>query len=231
MTLRATIREALDLLQLPVVRIEMAGGPQAKELYRHFTRRHARWKVIQRTAWGVALMEIPASPEAYEEILSKHWRRQIKVARKAGMDCRPMDLLEHVAEVLAINQSMPVRQGREIHPDYLDEGRVREFFANVDDAMGAFDKEGVLRGYLTTRTCGEVVVLERVLGHADFLSTGMMYLLFSAVAAQLTERRAAGSPARWFMYDSFSGAAPGMRAFKSVVGLHPYRVRWRWAGA
>ena len=145
--------------------------------------------------------------------------------------CRPIAPLEHVAEILAINHSVPVRQGRAIHPDYLDEGRVREFFANGTDAMGAFDTAGVLRGYLTTRTCGDVVVLERVLGHADVLATGMMYLLFSAVVGQLTDRRAAGSPARWFMYDSLAGATPGMRAFKTTVGFRPYRVRWRWRDA
>ena len=46
----------------------------------------------------------------------------------------------------------------------------------------------------------------------------MMYLLFSAVVGQLTERRIAGNEAHWFMYDSFPGATPGMRAFKTVVG-------------
>jgi hypothetical protein len=228
---QAALREARELLQLPTVRVDMAGDAQAKGLYRAFTRRHARWRVIQNRAWGVALLEIPDSAEAYEAVLSRHWRRQVKLARKAGVICRPIAPLEHVPEILAINQSRTVRQGTAMHPDYLDEGRVREFFATVMDAMGAFDPAGVLRGYLTTRTCGDVVVLERVLGHADALPTGMMYLLFSAVLGELTERRAAGSPARWFMYDSFPGATPGMRAFKTVVGFRPYRVRWRWRGA
>ncbi len=225
------VREARELLKLPAVQIDMEGDAQAKDLYRAFTRRHARWRVIQNRAWGVALQEIPASREAYEGVLSRHWRRQIKLARKAGIICRPIAPLEHVAEVLAINHSLPARQGQAIHPDYLNEARVRKFFATGTDAMGAFDTAGVLRGYLTTRACGEVVVLERVLGHADVLSTGMMYLLFSEVVAQLTERRVAGSPARWFMYDSFPGATPGMRAFKTVVGFRPHRVRWRWRGA
>jgi hypothetical protein len=227
----AALSEARDLLRLPTVRIEMSGDARARELFRAFTRRHARWRIIQNRAWGVALLEIPASQDAYEEILSRHWRRQIKLARKAGIVCRPIAPLDHVAEILAINQSRPARQGQAIHPDYLDEGRVREFFDAPTDAMGAFDTEGMLRGYLTTRTCGDVVVLERVLGHADVLATGMMYLLFSAVVADLTERRAAGSSARWFMYDSFTGATPGMRAFKTVVGFRPYRVRWSWRSA
>ena len=231
MTPQSAVRQARELLKLPKVRIEMAGDAQAKGLYRDFTRRHARWRVIQNRAWGVALLEIPASPEAYEAVLSRHWRRQIKLARKAGIVCRPIAPLDHIAEILAINESRPARQGQAIHPHYLDEARVRAFFATGADAMGAFDTAGVLRGYLTTRTCGQVVVLERVLGHADVLSTGMMYLLFSTVVGQLTERRAAGSPGRWFMYDSFPGATPGMRAFKTVVGFRPYRVHWGWRGA
>jgi hypothetical protein len=229
--LAAAMREARELLQLPSVRIDMAGDAHAKELYRAFTRRHARWRVIQNRAWGVALLEIPATPEAYEAVLSRHWRRQAKIARKAGMTCRPFAPLEHLPEILAINQSRAVRQGQAMHPHYLDEARVRAFMATATDAMGAFDPAGVLRAHLTTRTCGEVVVLERVLGHADALKTGMMYLLFAAVVGQLSERRAAGNPAKWFMYDSFPGATPGMRAFKTVVGLRPYRVRWRWRGA
>jgi hypothetical protein len=233
MTPGAALRQVRDLLQLPVVGIEMRGDAKAKGLYRSFTERYARWRVIQNRAWGVALLEIPASPDAYDSILSKHWRRQIKIANKAGMTCRPFVPLDHVDEILAINRSRPERQGQAIHPHYLDEARVREFFATVTeaDAMGAFDSAGVLRGYLTTRECGEVVVLERVLGHADALSTGLMYQLFSAAVGRLTERRVAGNPARWFMYDSFPGATPGMRSFKTVVGFRPYRVRWRWRDA
>ena len=228
MTTRPSLQQALDLLRLPRVRVEMSGDERARALYRAFTRRHARWRLIQNRAWGVALLEIPEDRAAYETILTKQGRRQIKLARKAGLTCRPFEPLDHLDEVMAIHRSAPERQGHLMHPDYLDEARVRQNLAETADVMGVFDADGVLRGYLSTRTCGEVVCLERVLGHAAFLSTGMMYLLVSGVVDWLIIRREADCRARWFMYDSFPGASPGLRAFKNVVGFRPYRVSWRW---
>jgi hypothetical protein len=225
---RAALRQARDLLQLPVVRIDMAGDAQAKELYRYFTRRHPRWRVIRNKVWGVALLGIPGDRPAYDRHVSRAMRRKVHRAELAGFTFHPIKPLEHVDEILQIHRSAPERQGRPMHPDYAAEDRVRAVLGDTAEAFGVFDAEGVLRAYLCLRDCGEVVCIERLLGHAASLEQGTMYLLFSGVVGWLIAYREQGGRARWLQYDMFSGAAPGLRDFKHFVGFRPYRVRWRW---
>jgi hypothetical protein len=73
-----------------------------------------------------------------------------------------------------------------------------------------------------------VVIFETLLGYADALEAGVMYLLMSEViGTTIAERDATGSP-EWAMYDTFWGAAPGLAYFKERVGFKPYTVDWAW---
>jgi hypothetical protein len=226
--IRALLEEARALLRLPEVRIVMSGDERAHDLYRIFTRRHARWRVIRNKAWGVALLEIPEDRAGYDRHVSRATRRNVRRAELAGLSFRPIDPLEHVDEILEIHRSTPERQGRPMHPHYADEARVRAYLADTAEVFGVFDPEGVLRAYLCLRDCGEVVCLERLLGHATSLEQGPMYLLFSGVVDWLIAYRAAGGRAHWLYYDMFPGASPGLRSFKHFVGFRPYRVNWSW---
>jgi hypothetical protein len=75
---------------------------------------------------------------------------------------------------------------------------------------------------------GDSVVISMILGHADALEHGVMYLLVSEVVrATMDTRRPDGSP-HWLMYDTFWGAAPGLAYFKQRLGFEPYTVAWSW---
>jgi hypothetical protein len=224
------VAEAVDLLRLPQVRIEMSGNDECRLLYDAFTRRHARWRVIQNKSWGAALVRLPDRHEDYLAATSQLMRRQLKRAAKAGYTFACIDPADHVSEVLEINRSTSERQGRPMHPDYFDEAAVRRNFEHAEEGFGVFDGSGVLRAYLTTRTCGELAYLLRFLGHRDALHDGVMYLLISGAVEQFIERRAATGLPMWFMYDMFPGGTEGLRTFKHVIGCRPYRVSWSWHG-
>jgi hypothetical protein len=228
MKLPKLAREALELRRLPVVKIEMTGEESCHGHYLFFTRRHARWKLIQNKKWGVALAEVPERPEDYKRQTSRLMRRRVKHATEAGFTFERIKATDRVDEILAINRSADERQGRPIHPDYLDEPTVRRYLEQSGDVYGVNDASGTLRAYLFLRVCGQVAFIERLLGHADALEQGVMYLLIMGTIEDLIEhRRRTGGPA-WFMYDMFSGASPGMRDFKHVIGCRPYRVEWSW---
>ncbi len=230
MRLPTLATEALELRRLPIVKIEMSGGESCQGHYRFFTRRHARWKLIQNKKWGVALAEVPERTEDYKRQTSRLMRRRVKHATEAGLTFSRIDAMERIDEMLAVNRSADERQGRPIHPDYLDEPTVRRYIEQSGDVYGVSDASGTLRAYLFLRVCGEVAFIERLLGHADALEQGVMYLLIMGTIEDLIEhRRTTGGP-RWFMYDMFSGASPGMRDFKHVIGCRPYRVEWSWRG-
>jgi hypothetical protein len=225
----ALLSEALELWRLPGVKVEMSGDERCRELYDAFTRRHARWRLIQNKRWGVALLPIP---ESYDDYLSNpgraHLRKMAGRAARAGFTVARVDPLARLDEVLAINRSTDERQGQQMHPDYFDKEKVRQNLERSSEVYGVSDADGVLRAYLSFRMCGSVASGERIIGHADFLRRGIMYLLVAEVVRELSRRRQAVGHPVWFYYDMFPGATPGMRQFKLWIGCEPYRVSWSW---
>ena len=224
------LREVVELARLPGIGIEMCGDAGCRLLYDAFTRRHARWRVIQSHRWGAALLRLPDSFDAYLAGPDRsHLRREYNRALRAGFTFGALDPIARLDEVMAINRSSDVRQGRPIHRDYLNEATVRAYFERSADVFGVTDSSGVLRAYLCLRTCGDVACVERLLGHADCLRQGVMWVLIAGAIGELIERRqtGAGRPT-WLMYDMFSGAPPGLHQFKRWIGCEPYRVSWSW---
>jgi hypothetical protein len=222
------VAELRELARLPGVRIEMCGGEGCRLLYSAFTQRHARWRLIQNKRWGVALLRLPDTTEEYRQLVSSLMRRRVKHATRSAFVFTRIDPLARVDEIMAINRSTSERQGIPIHPDYLDEEKVRRYLHRTADVFGVVDANGVLQAYMCVRTCGEVGCLERMLGHADAIDEGLVYLLILGVVDWLISLRAAKGVPLWFMYDMFSGASPGMRQFKHVIGCQSYRVSWAW---
>lgn len=226
-TPRSVLRTLDEMRRLPRASIEMAGDAECRLLYRAFTARHPRLKVIQAKRWGVALLPIPESFDAYlRNPHRSHLRREYNRATRTGLSFARIDPLARLDEILAINRSSTTRQGQPMHPDYFDADTVRTYLEHSTDVFGVLDAEGVLQAYLCLRVCGEVACVERLLGHADSLHQGVMWVLMHGVIRELTTRRAEPGAPAWIMYDTFFGASPGLRQFKAWLGMEPYRVSW-----
>jgi hypothetical protein len=223
------IRDALELGRLRGVTIDMSGDERCRGLYEAFTKRHGRWRLIQNKRWGVALLPIPESYDDYlRGPMRAHLRKQIGRARRAGYSVARLDAVARLDEVLAINRSADQRQGRPMHPAYFDDEKVGRYLERTADVFGVLDADDVLRGYFCLRMCGPVACGERILGHADFLDKGIMYLLVAEVVRELSGHRQATGRPDWLYYDTFPGASQGMRQFKRWIGCEPYRVSWSW---
>lgn len=223
------IAEALELARLPSVPIEMCGDERCRDLYEAFTRRHARWRLIQNNRWGVALLPIPEEFDHYfRDPKQAHLRKQVGRAIRAGFTFAKLDPVARLDEIMVINRSAEVRQGQAMHPAYFDQDTVRRYLERTAEVFGVLDAAGVLRGYFCFRICGPVACGERILGDANFVGNGIMYLLIAEVVRELTRSRQADGSPRWLYFDMFPGASPGMRQFKHWIGCEPYRVSWSW---
>jgi hypothetical protein len=224
------LAEAMELSRLPAVTIEMRGGDQrCRQLYDYFTRRHPKYRLIQNKRWGVALLPLPDTFANYmgggkRQRLRQHLSRAVK----AGYTFAPLDPFGRLDEVMGINRSADERQGQAMHPDYFDEAAVRRYFEQGSEVYGVSDSAGVLRAYADIRVCGDVAILLRLLGHAEALDQGVMYLLLTELIHTMIDRRRSDGTPAWFMYDMFSGASAGLRQFKRTIGCEPYRVKWVW---
>lgn len=229
MDLRGFLRIANEILGLLEVTIRMSGNAMAKSTFNNFTKPHPKYKFIQNKRWGVGLLQLPDIFGDYlkgkdKQALRTNRRRSIEL----GFSFEKFDPREYLDEVLAINTSMQVRQGDPMTPDYLNIEGLRIWAQDEPTIYGLFDANGVLKAYAHILIYGEVFVFSRLLGHADDLDRGIMYLLISEVVREMIERKRKQGTPIWAMYDTFFGASAGLRYFKERLGFRPYKVRWMW---
>jgi hypothetical protein len=218
----------MSVLRAPRVRIEVFGDTEAHSVYKTFTARHHRFKMTSAKRWGVALLALPASAEAYLASVSRLVRRQRTKALSMGYRHVQVSPSERIDEILAVNRSMPIRQGRPMASIYIDQELVVASLAARPTIHAVVDREGTLQAYADVLDIGGTFTFSYLIGHADRLADGIMYLLVAEIVRDcIGARRSDGSPA-WLMVDTFWGASPGLAGFKERTGFRPYRVDWAW---
>jgi len=229
MNLVTLLRFPREIVSLPEVTVRLYGDDNCRKIFDNFIKPHPRYKFIQNKRWGVGLLLLPDVFEHYlKEIGTELIRRKRKRSLSLGYHFETINPLNYLVEILSINESVKVRQGRRMDPEYLNIESLRAFFEGKPVVYGVFDTTGVLKAYAHTPICGDLFIFSRLLGHGNDLDNGVMYLLITEVIREMIERkRRQGSPV-WAMYDTFFGASKGLRYFKERLGFKPYKVRWLW---
>lgn len=224
--------QLLDTIQemrsLQEIAIHLGSGPSSQRIYQFFTKPHPRYRIIQNKRWGVAILPLPDTFEEYIRGGAKSpLRNNRKRALTAGYSYQRLDPFMRIEEIMEIHRSAAVRQGRPIDPVYLDVHKVTEYFRESGEWIDAvLNKEGKVRAYADVPVYGELASFNRLLGHADDLENGIMYLLISETVRRLIETKAQTQLPRFAMYDTFFGAASGLHYFKRRMGFSAFKIRW-----
>lgn len=152
-------------------------------------------------------------------------------AERLGYTTREIVPGEHFSEIMGVNRSSEVRQGRAISDDYINEKKVALYNQRPGRWFGVFDKTGVLRAYCHTPILGDYFLFSRLLGDASRLEDGVMYLMIRDVMLAMQKHHAKHGYPTWAIYDTYIGGGSGLREFKRRLGFAPARVTWRWLGA
>jgi len=226
---RQLYSRAREIVASERVEIDMYGDESARDVYRRFNSPHPLCPFIGRKSFGAALLHLPTAAQGflkggdYGQARRKHRR-----ALASGFTFGEFESRGHIDDILAINRSASVRQGKPMPQAYLSRDAVEKFCEQVAKLSGVFDADCRLHAYAHPLQVGDVVIFSRLLGHAESLKLGVMYLLMVEAIRQACQRyRQHGHPV-WAHYDMFWGATPGLRQFKRELGFRPYRVRWRW---
>lgn len=218
-----------EILSLPKARIYMFGDADCSKIYDYFTGRHPRYKIIQNKRWGVALMQLPGSMDEYLSGKHKEYLRRMRNrAVREGFRFGTADPMEYLNEMLTINTSAPIRQGRPMAPEYLDIKSLRKYFQEKEKLYCVFNSEGVVRAYAYIPVVGDVGIFDRLLGQYEDLDKGIMYLLVSEIIREMIALKKSTGRPNWMEYDTFFGGSEGIRFFKEKLGFVPYKVRWIW---
>ncbi len=231
------LSDALALRKLPRVKVDLryreavSNDPFYASLVRQFYNdsmsRHRRYWVIPRFAVGVALCRLPENYDEYFRRIEAAGRRNCKKAMRLGYDFRRIEFNNHLSDIAAIRHSKEIRQGP-MSAAFLNGGvapvsnppalnRVHDY-----PYFGVL-RERMLRAYAGCFICGEVCLLEHVLGHGDFESDGIVPRLYCGIVEYLLANH---PEVRYFAYGTYMGAGETLRRFKRKFLFQPHNVDW-----
>ena len=224
--LRRHVDTLLQLLRLPRARLEFRLHTEPEHVratHAAFTRRHPRYKVIGHKTLGAALIDLRqfSKREHYLDTIKAknfgawHARR----ARNRGYVFAEIERNEHVDAIHEINTSLENRQGRPMDCAYLQK---REHFERLRNFRyyGVLDAGGRLVAYANLGMYGNFGAFSQLIGHRN--NDGIMHLLVTEAVCRLIDE----GQASYLMYDTFFGAQPGLRQFKTINGFKPYRAKY-----
>lgn len=227
-TLLATLADHLStfrqLLRLPVAHLyfdEAIAPVNVRSTYRYYTKRHPQYKIIQHKSWGAALIDLQRfgkRSDYFDSIKGRNWgAHHIKRARARGYRLAEIERNEHVDAIYSINTSVETRQGRPMDRKFLEKQQCFDKLVNFT-YYGVFDADGKLVAYANLGRYGNFHAFERLMGYRN--NDGIMHLLVGDITAGLIEQ----GQSQYLMYDTYFGALPGLRQFKSMLGFVPHRA-------
>jgi tetratricopeptide (TPR) repeat protein len=163
----------------------------------------------------------------WDSVYSAKTRNMIRKAGKNGIECRIINILDHVQNAVDCTLSKQVRHGSRL-PDYYYDTKLfrqtmekwQKIFGTNMISFGAF-LGGKLIAYINTFVrCGEAIA-NNMLSHGGFLKMAPNNALFDHMIKYFTER----DEVRWIMY-SFE-TLESVDRFKHSMGFEPVPVH-RW---
>lgn len=217
---------ALDIGKLPVARLEfrLDLNPDAvRRMHAHFTKPHPKYKIFQNKSLGAALVDLKrfAAPEAYMENVKgrNSAAYHAKRARSRGYTVVEIDKNDFVEDIHEINTSLDQRQGRPM-PEAYRQKQTQFIVEKNYKYFGVLNPTGKLTAYSDVGLFGNFVAFDRLLGLRN--NDGAMHLMVTEIICRMIASHAYG----YLMYDTFFGASPGLRTFKTMLGFEPYRAKF-----
>lgn len=136
----------------------------------------------------------------------------------------------YLDDMFEINTSKPVRQGKRMSPGYLEKPQPiilsHKLCRTVHNEiwLGAFDSKDKLRAYSHLAIIGELAIINRIIGHGDYLKFGVMNGLVDRMVSLLDEE----SNAKWINYLDLINCGEGLRRFKKSVGFQTHKVNFEY---
>lgn len=174
---------------------------------------------------GAAIMPVPLTLDDY---LAEHRtaRRRAVRAGRMGYRFAEIDRRHYTDDIHRVNVSKAERQGRPMSAGYQERPRFgpepvlcprhHVYTYGVMDGVGPAH----LVAYLWLYRSGELAMVSSILGHADYLADGIMYLLYVGMIERESLRGGT------VFYNLWRSGTDGLRFYKERVGLAEGDVEW-----
>lgn len=211
---------------LPHLQIQMdTTSEEGKRMYAYYTKRHPKLPFFRNKSIGVGIIDLNKFSSTENYLKSVNGKNSAayyaRKAEKAGFNFRAIDPDVYADQIHSIHLSTDERQGKPLAAMYLKV--IRTYPKNSNNSYYGLFYNDRLVAYLWMVRSGELITLNRLMGHADFLKEGIMYQL---VTGGIGEVIGLADRPKYVMYDTILGASDGLQLFKKRLGFIPYRIKW-----
>jgi hypothetical protein len=209
---------------LPNVRITLNDDEVGRPMYEFFRSRTLGFPYHQWGTWGRAAMMLPETLSSYTKGKSRHpFRTNCMKASRLDYEAVPLTEDSYVQGFRDCFRSTPVRQGSPVEMEnwpYPGEPANREMMLS-----GCVDSAGDVIAVSRIVVSGQTAWMRNLIGHADHVNAGVMYLLMQFCVERLIAERSTPWPT-WLMFDSYFSVSAGMRYFLDRIGMSPHNIRF-----
>ena len=128
----------------------------------------------------------------------------------------------HLDDIYDINTSAKERQGREMNPAYFEYPKPKSPIENNCNHQyhlyAVWDETGKWVAYAIIHRMGEIANTSTIIGHADRLKDGIMYLLMDTIINTIPQ------DTHWLIYGEWDSGTKGLQYWKHATGFFPAHV-------
>lgn len=224
MGIKKLFKVIYEIVNLPKLTIRLDNSLTGTHLYSSFNKIHPRYIIFKQKTNGVALINLNDFIDSADFLKTVNGKNSAAYfSRKAirlGYVLKPIDINYYIKEVLQINNSVETRQGKKMESSYQN---MNDYLVNDSNLYFGVFMGDVLLAYLWVVKSGELAILNRLLGHHDYLKDGIMYFM---ILSYIEHEFKLKGRTRYIMYDTFFGASDGLKLFKNRCGFKAYKVKW-----
>ncbi|AIF82014.1 heparinase ii iii family protein [endosymbiont of Acanthamoeba sp. UWC8] len=171
----------------------------------------------------LAMIEMPLKVEEYLQKIGCKSRNMIRKSEKNGFYFEEFDHDEFIPDMYEINTSKSHRGGKPMSQGYQERPNLiylnHECYCNDHKIkfLGVF-RDGKLYAYCQLEIVHELAVINRILGHGDFLTYGIMNHLIKGMVEYLT-----GTKVKAMNYLTLASNS-NLADFKKRTGFEEYRT-------
>ncbi len=168
----------------------------------------------------LAILELPSTHEDYLDLIGPKSRNMIRKAARSGYMFRRFEWNDRLDDIYQINTSMTARQGRPMTDTYTRRPEDRAYDQSDYSRShqirnyGGF-KGGHLVAYCCLHFCGDLAIINQILGHGDHLPFGVMNGLVDFMVQDCLRE----TSAKYVNYLTMRSATSGLSSFKKHVGF------------
>jgi hypothetical protein len=225
------MRRILGLLKtiksLPKANIQMdISTEEGLRMYQYYTKPHPKVFLVKNKTLGVALIKLNEFKNYEQYVATVSGKNSAAYYSRRcegkGYQFKAIDPDTYALEIDGIHKSANERQGKQLSATYLKP--ILKYPKNQQNCYYGIFIDNKLVAYLWTVQSGELMTLNRLMGHNDYLKDGIMYLL---VLKAIEVMMLSASMPSYVMYDTMLGASEGLLLFKKRLGFQPNKVNWK----